>query len=80
VSSLTQHVTDMWGTRQNGQNHPPRPLLALGAIKEHQQMDKVCGTGAACENHCPVMLLGRLCPDPLDLVLEIRAAQLSPAA
>lgn len=43
----------------------------------------VCGNGAACENTCPVMLLGRICPDPVDMVLEVLAAQtdqLSPAA
>ena len=26
-------------------------------------MDKVCGSGAQCENTCPVMLMGRICPD-----------------
>lgn len=31
--------------------------------------DKVCGTGAQCEQTCPVMKMGRICP-PLEQFLE----------
>lgn len=35
-------------------------------------MDKVCGSGAQCENTCPVMLMGRICPDLPTFLEEVR--------
>lgn len=40
-----------------------------------EQMSKVCGDGAMCERTCPVMLLGRICPDPLTLIEEFLECQ-----
>ena len=33
----------------------------------------VCGKGAACEATCPVMLIGRLCPDLPTFLDELTA-------
>ncbi|SFR75830.1 hypothetical protein SAMN05428970_1976 [Agromyces sp. CF514] len=38
----------------------------------------VCGNGAACEKTCPVMRMGRICPEPAELVKEVLEA-LQPA-
>ena len=35
-------------------------------------MDKVCGSGDECENTCPVMLMGRICPTPAEFVNELQ--------
>jgi len=36
-------------------------------------MGKICGTGDACENTCPVMSMGRICPDLPTFLEEVRA-------
>ena len=36
-------------------------------------MEKVCGSGAQCENTCPVMSMGRICPDLPTFLVEVRA-------
>jgi hypothetical protein len=51
-------------------------------------MEKVCGSGAQCENTCPVMSMGRICPDLPTFLEEVaekfginrngEAAQLEP--
>lgn len=33
----------------------------------------VCGKGAACEAACPVMLIGRMCPDLPTFLDEVAA-------
>lgn len=35
-------------------------------------MSKVCGTGEQCERTCPVMKMGRLCPDLPEFLEEVR--------
>lgn len=35
--------------------------------------DLVCGAGAACEKTCPVMLMGRICPDVPTFLDEVAA-------
>ena len=39
-------------------------------------MGIICGTGAQCEDTCPVMRMGRVCPDVLDAVEECLEPQL----
>lgn len=48
-------------------------------------MNVVRGEGAMCQQSCPVsafcpvMLLGRVCPDPVEMVEEFLESQLSAA-
>jgi hypothetical protein len=35
-------------------------------------MGKICGTGDMCENTCPVMSMGRICPDLPTFLNEVR--------
>lgn len=53
-------------------------------------MEKICGSGAQCEQTCPVMRMGRICPDYETFLQEVcvkfgidvsgeEAAQLEPA-
>jgi hypothetical protein len=37
---------------------------------------KICGAGDRCEDTCPVMRMGRICPDVLDAVEEALEPQL----
>lgn len=34
---------------------------------------QVCGVGAACENTCPVMRFGRICPTLPEFIQEVTA-------
>jgi len=34
--------------------------------------DTICGTGQPCERTCPVMRLGRICPDVPTFLEEVR--------
>ena len=34
---------------------------------------EICGAGAQCENTCPVMRMGRICPDLPTFLEEFRA-------
>lgn len=38
----------------------------------------VCGKGAACENTCPVMRMGRICPDLPEFLDELAALMAEP--
>jgi hypothetical protein len=35
--------------------------------------DTICGTGRPCERTCPVMRIGRICPDVPTYLEEVRA-------
>jgi hypothetical protein len=39
--------------------------------------DKICGTGDECEATCPLMRIGRDCPDPLEAIAESLELQTS---
>ena len=42
----------------------------------------VCGKGAACEQYCPVMSMGRICPTPAEFAEELAelCSEIQPAA
>lgn len=39
---------------------------------------RICGTGAACEQYCPVMRIGRSCPNAQDIINEWLEAGINP--
>ena len=39
----------------------------------------ICGETTACQNHCPVMRLGRVCPTVPEFMDELEALRISPA-
>lgn len=49
-----------------GRRYPALP-------KEQQVTETICGTGQPCERTCPVMRLGRVCPDLPTFLEEVRA-------
>lgn len=40
--------------------------------------ERICGTGNQCEETCPVMRLGRVCPTPAEFIDELLAMSETP--
>lgn len=53
--------------------------LTLGIDMTMVDGVRICGSGLACEEYCPVMSMGRICPSVTEFLDEVAAMGLTPA-